>query len=280
MCFTSGQVFRWDETPDGWVGVDGPWWYQLRRRGDELHVVSNGSEATLSRFFQLHVDVAALEHSIVAAGPELAPLLEFARGLRVLRYTNPAECLFTFLCTANNHVARIGSMVRRLSAFGDVIPESGGVCEFPSIERLAGIPEIELRQSGFGYRAASIPKVAQVLLGRGAEAYITAMSDADYKTIRNELVSIPSIGPKLADCIALFGFGCRESIPVDTHMWKVATRLYFPHYAGTPLSPHKYEEFATFFRNRFGEHSGWAHQALFFESLLNWRTRKSASNKM
>ena len=235
---------------------------------------SNGNREGLARFFQLEVSAADVVAEIAATGPELQPYLEVTRGLRVLRYADPVECIFTFLCTANNHVSRISTMVRHLASFGLILDDHPVHRCFPALERLGELSETELRAAGFGYRAASLPTVAAHLLERGGQEYVEGLKGGSLEHLRSELISLPSIGPKLADCIALFGFGFSEAVPVDTHIWKAATRLYFPQHAGSPLTSQKYEEFATFFRNRFGEHAGWAHQALFYDSLLNWRSRK------
>ncbi len=239
---------------------------------------SNSKRQEFERFFRLHWNSPAVNRAIVADGPELEPFFQAAKGLRVLRYSNPIETIFTFLCTANNHVARIGAMVRRLASYGENFPDSEHR-RFPDLDRLAQLEEAELREAGFGYRAAShLPKVAQELVRRGGAIYVEDLKSKPYGAARKELVELPSIGPKLADCICLFGLDFGEAVPVDTHIWQVATRLYFPGHAGTALTQYKYEEFSAFFRNRFGERSGWAHQALFFDNLVNWRKRKSASN--
>ena len=242
-----------------------------------MRVQSNGDLTDLRQLFQLEVNAIEVVGKILAAGPELAPYLEFTRGLRVLRYFDRVECLFTFLCTANNHVSRISGMVRYLASCGQQLDGHPIYRRFPDLQRLAALSEAELRAAGFGYRAASLPAVASRLLDRGGEGYVEELKGASFEHVRAQLISLPSIGPKLADCIALFGFGHRRAVPVDTHIWKAATRLYFPNHAGTPLSSHKYEEFANFFRNRFGDNAGWAHQSLFYDSLLNWRSRKNAS---
>ena len=258
--------------------MNGSAWYRIERDGDTLRVQSNGDRETLGRFLQLELNAIDIVAEIVAAGPELEPYMEFTRGLRVLRYADPLECIFTFLCTANNHVSRISTMVRHLASYGPSIDDHPVHRSFPGLERLAELSETELRVAGFGYRAATLPVVAAHLLDRGGQEYVEGLKGVSLETFRSELVSLPSIGPKLADCMALFGFGFREAVPVDTHIWKAATRLYFPHHAGSALTPQKYEEFATFFRSRFGAHAGWAHQALFYDSLLNWRSRKKCPN--
>ncbi|MHB8635473.1 MAG: DNA glycosylase [Fimbriimonadaceae bacterium] len=277
LCLTSGQVFRWrQEAGDVWRGVDGPTWYDISRDGAYLYVKSNAGSKEFTQFFQLDTSASAVVREICEAGPELRPYLAAARGLRTVRYADPVECLFTFLCTANNHVSRIANMVHHLASYGEALGHDSSYRRFPGLDRLGALSEAELRDAGFGYRAASLPAVAKQLVHRGGDAYVHSLKAASLPEFRAELMSLPSIGPKLADCIALFGFGFRRAVPVDTHIWKAATRLYFPQHSGKALTQQKYEEFANFFKNRFGDNAGWAHQALFFDSLSNWRRRKNA----
>ena len=77
----------------------------------------------------------------------------------------------------------------------------------------------------------------------------------------------------MADCIALFGLHHMEAAPVDTHLWQAACRLYFPDWAGKAVTDVRYRQLGDFLRERFGDLTGWAHQYLFYENLLNWRKR-------
>jgi hypothetical protein len=36
----------------------------------------------------------------------------------------------------------------------------------------------------------------------------------------------------------------------------------------------KYRQLGDFLRERFGDLTGWAHQYLFYDNLLNWRARR------
>jgi N-glycosylase/DNA lyase len=276
-CVASGQVFRWKETKPGeWLGVDGDHWYLCQQVLTEIIVESNGTLDDFRRLFRLEWDFADIKAKLLKRGPELAPFLEAVQGLRLLRPSDPVETLFSFLCSPNNHIARIAGMVNRLAAQGPVLATVRGteLRRFPEIEILAELTEQELRNKGFGYRAANIPHVARDVLNRGGRTYLRQLADTTHREARDELVSLKGVGPKLADCISLFALHHTESAPIDTHIWQAVTRLYFPEWQGINLTDKKYVAVADFLDGRFGELAGWAQQCLFYENLVNWRGRR------
>lgn len=274
LCVSSGQVFRWDKVDgDTWVGAEGDHWYRLTGREGGVEVESNGLEEDLRSLFRLDWPTEEIRGRLLAAGPELEPFMEQLPGLRLLRPSDPVETFFCFLCTPNNNVARIRGLVRHLAAYGPTMSGSN-LNRFPTAERIAEVTEQELRANAFGYRGGTIPRIAAELIGRGGPGYLDRLRQAPYEEAHVELCSFHGIGPKLADCIALFALNHTEAVPVDTHLWQAAVRLYFPQWEGSGLTHLKYREIGSLFRDRFGDLAGWAHQYLFYENLLNWRTRR------
>ncbi|WAR32002.1 OGG1-like protein, partial [Mya arenaria] len=113
-------------------------------------------------------------------------------GIRMLRQ-DPIECLFSFICSSNNNISRITSMVEKLASnYGEKIMELDGqeYFSFPQVSSLAkdGVEE-RLRTLGFGYRAKYI---------------------------------------QVADCVLLMCLDKPGAIPVDTHVWQIAARDYMP----------------------------------------------------
>jgi N-glycosylase/DNA lyase len=246
-----------------------------RSAPERFSVESNGSPEDFARLFRLGWDADEVEAEILRRGPELEPYLGAMRGLRLLRPQRASEMFFTFLCTPNNNIPRIASLVRHLASFGEVVDEVDGrpVHLFPDVAAVASIPPLELRARGFGYRADTIPTAARYVLDRGGDAYIESLRAVPYEEAHAALLAVPYIGRKLADCIALFALHHTSAVPLDTHLWKAATRLYFPQWQGTNLTDLKYRQASAFIRDRFGDLTGWAHQYLFFDNVLNWRTR-------
>ena len=74
------------------------------------------------------------------------------------------------------------------------------------------------------------------------------------------------IGPKIADCIALFALDKLEAFPVDRWVRRAVGDRYFP--AGVSSD----ETLVMWARDRFGEHAGYANQLLFHAQ----RTRTTA----
>jgi N-glycosylase/DNA lyase len=115
------------------------------------------ARAALCDYLNAAVSLADLWRQFAAADERFAEVS--ARlgggGARVLRQ-DPVECVFQFLCSSNNNIARIEKMVWTLAGYGERLGEVGGFVfhRFPTIERLARVSEQELREAGFGYRSA------------------------------------------------------------------------------------------------------------------------------
>ena len=276
FCLSSGQVFRWQQiAEDRWLGVDGEHWFLIERSDELLSIDTNGDIDDFRRLFRLDCDVGEVEREILEKAPEFGPYLNALKGHRLMRPSDAMETFFCFLCTPNNNIKRITQMVQKLARRGSIMAEMEGhtLHRFPDAEIIAAIPEDELRAEGFGYRGRTIPELANQLISRGGRKYLKHLAEGAYKEAHTELVSMKGIGPKLADCICLFGLHHDEAVPVDTHIWQAMCRLYFPQWKGTALTQKRYYEAADFFRERLGDLAGWAHQYLFYENVLNWRAR-------
>jgi N-glycosylase/DNA lyase len=277
LCVFCGQVFRWKRAGERhWLGVDGSNWFDVQElSASRLAVKSSGSRAHFDSLFRFDWDGPSLREKMLNDGPELGLYIAQFPGLRLMRPSSSVETLFSFLCTPNNHLTRITAMIDRLGAFGSPFPARQELFEFPTLEVIAAIPEAELRSAGFGYRGATIPKAAQEIIRRGGSTYLESLRRLTYEEAHVALCQIPGVGPKLSDCIALYALDHTSAVPIDTHIWQAATRIYFPEWQGTTLTQTKYRAVSQLMRDRFGALAGWSHQYLFFENLMNWRSRKA-----
>ncbi|MCI4360863.1 MAG: endonuclease III [Thermoplasmata archaeon] len=91
---------------------------------------------------------------------------------------------------------------------------------FPDAVRLAraNVREIEplIRGTGFYHtKARAVRACAQELLDRFGGTVPRTLE---------ELLTLPSVGPKTANCVLVFGYGL-PAIPVDTHVHRISNRL-------------------------------------------------------
>ena len=95
---------------------------------------------------------------------------------------------------------------------------------FPTPDELSSAGEEELRALKLGYRSRYICGTARMIAS--GEVDLEQVKKMDYPTARAELMRLPGIGGKVADCICLFALHHMDAFPVDTHIQKVLNARY------------------------------------------------------
>jgi N-glycosylase/DNA lyase len=253
-----GQAFRWSLAADGsWVGVFGRTLAAVRSAPQGLEWRGQKGATHAEGALRHYLDAEGAQARLSEALPWRSdPVLRSARaaypGLRILRQDSH-EALIGFLCSSNKRILQIRVMVAALAAkLGE--PLGGGYHALPSWQAIADADDAVLRACSLGYRAAYLRGTAKKLLirPRWAEEF-AGITTAD---LLDELQSLPGVGPKVAACVALFGFGRLESFPVDT--WVVQALA--DAYGLRGWKPAQLEQFG---KAHFGEAAGLAQQYLF-----------------
>lgn len=127
---------------------------------------------------------------------------------------------------ADRHAAASPRASSRRQRFGRPLPSVGGLsfAAFPSAEALASADESDLRALGMGYRAKFVINTAKRVQSLGGEAWLASLRGLTRQAATVELRSLSGVGPKVADCVALFSLDQTTAIPVDTHVWAIACR--------------------------------------------------------
>jgi N-glycosylase/DNA lyase len=265
-----GQAFRWRRDGEGWVGVVGARVYRLERldgRRVEWRAFPDDAEARdeLVSYLRLEVDLDAVHAYLRDGDPRMDEAIDGFAGLRVLAQP-PRETLLTFVCSPASNIVRITRSIDALARlYGEPVANIGGASyhAFPTAEALAACRPGELtRTAGLGFRGENLRRVAAEIVARGP-GWPRELTRADEELARRELATLDSVGPKIADCVALFGLRHDGAVPVDTHVWGLARQLFAPRFEGRTLTRSVYEEVRGAFRERFGPWAGWAQQYLF-----------------
>lgn len=253
----SGQAFRWVFREGAWEGVIGEHWVQLREGITARTAEPVPDWAWLRHYLQVDVDLDA----ILLSFPDDAPMRESVlacRGLRLLRQ-DPWECLASFILSSTKRIVQIQQIVGLLcERFGRplrVPPGHPAAFSFPSFERLAACAESDLRGCKMGFRAPNLLATAKILAAGGLN--LESLRAGSVTEARAQLIELPGVGRKIADCVLLFAYGSQEAFPVDVWVMKALRQLYFPR---RRPNPKQLREFAD---THFGAYSGYAQQYLF-----------------
>ncbi len=219
-----GQCFRWKPDETGlWQGVVRGKLGKIRQEEDGITILGIDEDefnAVWLDYFDFGRDYDLLK-SEFGANEMLKSACEFAPGIRVLRQ-EPWEAYITFIISQNNNIARIKGIVERVcKALGDEI--APGVYSFPTAEKLAAEPEESFTKLGLGYRAAYIVSAAKEIAEGKLD--LESLKTAPLNEARECLLKVHGIGPKVADCVLLYGLGRVERCPADVWMKRVIAAL-------------------------------------------------------
>ena len=258
-----GQAFRWFRGPGGtfWVGIWGMHLVSLRLApcgALEAGLLTKSTSLKEVRRYLGLDRLARLEAALPCrSDPVLGALQNRWRGLSLLRQP-PGETLLSFICSANKHILQIRNILQELSdRFGEPL-EDTPFRALPTWERLAHAAEPDLRDCRLGYRAAHIAGTAAFLKKR--PAFFHEVAALPTRLAREALLELPGVGPKVADCVLLFGFERTEVFPVDTWIARILGTRY------PDLAKWDRRQLATFARIHFGEAAGLAQQWFFSEA--------------
>lgn len=252
---SSAQAFHWRELDGAFYAVSGGVPMRVRQEGAGVAVdAPEGCPAeALRRYFDLDRDYEAVFREY-ADCPCAGEAFRKLPGLRILRQP-PWEALVAFLLSQNNNTARIGKLVRsvcekygaRVEAFGLEIHA------FPTPEAVASAGAEAFRALGAGYRAEYLAGTARRVLDGFP---LDALSEMRYEDAHARLTELPGVGPKVADCVLLFGCGHLSAYPVDVWVARLSRSwLGLPGKSGQALADSA--------RARFGPHAGILQQYLF-----------------
>src|SRR5258705_1204709 len=257
---SSGQAFRWRYVDGSWEGVIGNHWVRLRNLPDAIlaqTAVSVADWRWLLDYLQSDVEIESIISSFRMVEPMRASV-GHCRGLRLLRQ-DPWECLASFILSSTKQIVQIQQIVQLLCGrFGTPLetpPGREGVNSFPSAERIAAATEADLRGCKMGFRAPNLLRSARMIAAK--EVDLEAIGRFELDKAREELLRLPGVGNKIANCVLLFAYGFQGAFPVDVWVMKALRQLYFPKRRPKP------DRLLRFTRTYFGPNAGYAQQYLF-----------------
>lgn len=214
---TCGQMFRAYEWSLGHFDVLSLNHYaEVKQEGERIYVDCDSDDNSYwRRFFNFDQSLSLLAEKC-STNPFLAEVFEFSKGLVILRQ-DPWECLASFIISQQKRIPQIQACVEKLCDLnGRTI--TSRYCAFPTpIE----ISSLQLNTVGLGYRMPYIYNAAAMCSVGGLNLDAYNSDCASYMEAISVLNSLQGVGPKVADCVALYGLGHGSAFPVDTHIAKI-----------------------------------------------------------
>ena len=257
----SGQAHRWRREGDWFSGVVRGNFIKIRQVGQRIEFRSQPQPqasvaSLLQSYFRLDDDVRAI-YAEIGQDSRVAEMIARYPGLRLLRI-EPWECLVSFICSANSNIPRIHQNMEKLAeTFGEPVTMDGEAQHaFPTPAQLAEAGEAELRRLGLGFRAPYLDKTTRMVLEGRLD--LAGLVHTPYPEAKAKLMECPGIGPKVADCIAVFSLEKLEAFPIDVWVRRALGEWYFP--GQKPPPDRVLLEWA---QGHFGRYGGYANQFLF-----------------
>ena len=250
-----GQAHRWIKKGDIWEGVLGKEIISLKQTEDGFECSGTDDKAMILDYFRADDDLNEIYADCSKNDPYVASLAERCPGLRLLRQ-DPWECMATYLLATNANVKRIGCMVENVcKEFGK---DLGGRYSFPTPEEIID-GKSRISNCKLGYRDERFVELAHRVADGDIDPY--ELRKMDYQRCVNMLLSIKGIGPKVADCIALFSMDHLEAFPIDARIGRMMKERYG--------QDGNYRDISDYARRRFGRYAGYAQELLYHSGFID-----------
>ncbi|MDI6643842.1 MAG: DNA glycosylase [Methanobacteriaceae archaeon] len=234
----------------------------------------NSAVNEIKRIFDLEFNLPTFYEFLISDN-QLKPAVNFCKGLRLFKAHNLFECLISSICSANNSIIRWNRSINLIKEkWGQKEHFSeGDFFTFPLPQKILQAPEHEveemeicsgekdieecinnLKACGVGYRGKFMKKVAQMVI---EDIDLDKIGRMSYDQAFEKLLEFPGVGPKVADCILLYGYGKGEAFPTDVWIKRIISHLYFD---DKDIKVSKIRDFG---REQFGGYAGYAQLYLF-----------------
>ncbi len=264
--FECGQCFRWNKQEDGsYTGVFNGNVMNVQKNGNTVTFkgICNGNiQEIVEDYFDLKRDYEKIKEQLSQIDEHLKTSIQYGQGIRILNQ-DLWEMIISYIISANNNIPRIKGIIERLSkAYGKEIEWYGEkYYTFPTVEELKDVTVENYRKLGAGFRDIRLYETVHMILDKKVDLE-QMQNNPNTLEVREQLLSLSGVGPKVADCILLFSTLKRfEVFPIDVWVRRVMNELYIKKQDETKVNKKDIEKLA---HEKFGNLAGIAQQYLFY----------------
>lgn len=266
MIFECGQAFNWTKEEDeSYTTCAFSKILNVKKEGKDIILSTNREdfENLWMDYFDLQTNYEKIKSNLLI-DETMDAAISYGHGIRILNQ-DPYETIISFIISANNRINQIKNSISLISKYyGTYIGTYRGkdYYNFPSVEVLAQADPQDLRKyCKVGFRDTRIVEASKEILKW--DSSFDDLMDLPREELKDLLMSLAGVGPKVSDCIILFAFKDKSAFPVDVWIKRVMENLYLD---GETISQKKVADFG---REKFGPYAGVAQQYLFYYGREN-----------
>ena len=264
--FDCGQCFRWNKQDDGsYTGVFKGNVMNVQKNENTVIFkgICNGNiQEIVEDYFDLKRDYEKIKKELSQIDENVKTSIQYGQGIRILNQ-DLWEMIISYIISANNNIPRIKGIIERLSKkYGKEIEWNGKkYYTFPTVEELKDVSVEDYRRLGAGFRDIRLYETVHMILDQKVDLNKMQQNQNTYE-VREQLLRLSGVGPKVADCILLFSTLKRfEVFPIDVWVRRVMNELYIKNEDETKVNKKEIEKLA---HEKFGNLAGIAQQYLFY----------------
>ena len=257
---------RWDMEENGsYTGIVGNNVINVEKVDNDIAFSSFGAdnlEELVIKYFDLNRNYNNIKKELSKIDEYLANSIKYGSGIRILNQ-ELWETIISFIISANNNIPRIKGIINRMSQkYGTEIKwNENKYYTFPTVESLSKATVEDLRSLGLGFRDVRIYETTRKILNKEIDLD-ELHKEKDTSKVRDTLLKLSGVGPKVADCILLFSTLKRFDVfPIDVWVRRVMNDLYIKNEDETKVNKKEIEKLA---KEKYGNLEGIAQQYLFY----------------
>lgn len=264
--FECGQCFRWNKNKDmSYTGIVGKNVINISKINNDIYVKSFGEddlETLFNTYFDMNTDYEKIKNKLRKIDRFMEESIKYGDGIRLLNQ-DLWETIISFIISANNNIPRIKGIIERIcKRYGNKIVWNGvEYYSFPTPEQLEKATIQDLRILGLGFRDVRVYETTKMVIN-GEIDFDKLHKEKDTQIVRDELLKLPGVGPKVGDCILLFSTLKRLDVfPIDVWVRRVMNELYIHNEDENKVNKKLVLKIAN---EKFGKLCGIAQQYLFY----------------
>lgn len=260
--YDSGQVFRWIKLRNGKYiipFVDKA--VKIEQQKNRLIIACPEEDfyTVWYEYFDLKTDYLAINSQAKSINDYMKVCANRGKGIHILKQ-DLFEMIITFMLATATNISRVKQMLNMIcESCGKLHTQSMRECgkvtwyEFPKPESIIA-NQNKIGNLGLD-RKEHVIQICQDIVDGWLD--LDELRSMDYKEAREYLTQFAGIGPKVADCICLYGLHLTESFPIDTHIDQILEREF----------ECDYEDFKGWYLDGMENHAGIIQQYMFYNEI-------------